>query len=67
MKGTWCNHHQDPFRRHLPPAMREGCECGMNWWCPVCGYGAGAIPCKCAPAPWQKKKGIMTNDCSASR
>lgn len=23
------------------------CECGENWACPVCGWGAGNWPCSC--------------------
>ncbi len=32
----------------LPGEIWE-CACGQNWGCPVCGFGAGAWPCKCRP------------------
>ena len=25
----------------------ETCDCGMNFSCPVCGYGFGCYPCEC--------------------
>lgn len=31
------------------PAQMVGCDCGMNMTCSVCGWGRGAIPCKCTP------------------
>lgn len=24
------------------------CKCGLNYYCPNCGEGQGAIPCRCS-------------------
>ena len=32
-----------------PCVVRELCECGDNWICPVCGQGGGAYTCHCTP------------------
>lgn len=31
--------------------MKDTCKCGANCTCQQCGYGQGAIPCACTPAP----------------
>lgn len=30
-----------------PAEMVYSCECGENYGCPVCGWGAGSWPCSC--------------------
>ena len=30
-----------------PCVVRELCECGANYVCPVCGAGSGQWPCPC--------------------
>jgi hypothetical protein len=33
--------------RPEPAEMVYDCECGENYSCPVCGWGAGTYPCSC--------------------
>ncbi len=35
----------------IQPAEIWECKCGMNWGCPVCGFGGGAWPCDCSKSP----------------
>lgn len=57
-RAPWkCNHSNVPFinREPPPPAeIRFHCECGENWGCPVCGWGAGSYPCKCMREAMQR-------------
>jgi len=36
-----------------PCNMIKLCDCGANVSCPACGWGYGAMPCACLPAPKQ--------------
>ena len=29
------------------PCTFDTCECGLNWVCPICGFGQGQYPCDC--------------------
>ena len=45
-----CNHpewysYSEP--KPEPAEIVYSCECGENYACPVCGWGAGATPCSC--------------------
>jgi len=33
--------------RPEPTEMVYSCECGENYHCPVCGFGAATYPCSC--------------------
>ena len=50
-----CNHpeliptHWDQPRPE-PTEMVYSCECGENYNCPICGWGAGVYPCSCMRA-----------------
>jgi hypothetical protein len=50
-RAPWkCNHMFVPFvnrERPEPTEIRFHCECGANWGCPTCGWGAGQYPCRC--------------------
>ena len=53
-----------------PAEMVYYCECGENYSCPVCGWGAATWPCSCM-REWQaehKKEGLRHwyDDTSAS-
>lgn len=51
-RAPWlCRHEFVQFVNRAKPEpclIRFHCECGQNWGCPVCGWGAGAMPCRCA-------------------
>lgn len=46
-----CYHHNlRPILWNQPqpePYTGFTCDCGMNFTCPICGYGHGCYPCEC--------------------
>ena len=50
-KPKWMCHHSRWYSytepRLVPVEIVYSCECGENWACPVCGWGAGTYPCSC--------------------
>ena len=52
-KPKWMCNHPELFptawadSRPEPAEIIYSCECGENWACPVCGWGAGTYPCSC--------------------
>jgi len=53
-----CSHPElFPTRWNQPrpvPYTGVTCDCGMNFTCPVCGYGHGCYPCECDKIAAQK-------------
>ena len=51
-KGYMCSHPELPLynpntgERNLPCEVNT-CECGQNYCCPKCGYGAMGFPHEC--------------------
>lgn len=39
-----------------PAEMVYSCECGENYSCPICGWGAGCWPCSCMRAHQAEEK-----------
>lgn len=52
-KPKYMCHHPELFPtawnqpKPEPAEMIYSCECGENYSCPVCGWGAGKWPCSC--------------------
>lgn len=44
-----CGHPEwmGPGDKPAATPVRYFCQCGANWGCPTCGWGAGALPCRC--------------------
>lgn len=44
-----CSHPEwaGPGPKPEAAEMRYFCKCGQNYGCPVCMWGAGAMPCRC--------------------
>ena len=50
-KPKWMCYHPE-WRSYTEPRPEPAevayyCECGENWSCLVCGWGAGTYPCSC--------------------
>ena len=54
MKHKETCHHPElaPTQWNQPkpePYTGDTCDCGMNFICPICGYGHCCSPCGCTP------------------
>lgn len=59
-KTTICSHPEAiPTRWNEPkpePYAVPTCDCGLNWSCPVCGFGQSSWPCMCDKAALAQEK-----------
>lgn len=64
-KEIICNHPElYPTQWNQPkPDPWHGftCDCGMNWICPICGFGIGSYPCGCSKVRESLEKSIIDN------
>lgn len=43
-----------------PTEIRLYCDCGENWGCPTCGFGAGSHPCRCSREREENRRRQLT-------